>query len=772
MILANPSFAQTTNWIYTGTDPGAWDTAGNWDHGVPGLDSLAQFGEASTSGSLTTTLDFGTAPVGYREVGAISLSAAATQKHTLQSSTAGELRIDGSDTTIDETPVTLLFGNFASAQTLVIQGSGAVLTLSLYDSGVIDTVGQITLAGPIVDGGGVARSITKTGAGVLRLSVSGTSSAGNSTYSGGLTLKEGTVELATTASATTASAFGTGTPDLARRRHPVQRHWRPHHLQQCGFGRKRPPRRRCEHGGHPRPNLHRQIHHSSFDSTLNVLNTTTWYQTMSGAHSLTKTGDGTLILQSGTLGSNFTGGFTLQGGAVFLNASGAASGGAVTNGAFGTGTLTLRGGTLNSINGVGRLIYNNVDLGGNITLGDAVNTGAITFAPTRGQPTLSADSTLNVLSGVVWAQAVSGAGSLTKTGAGTLSVTSSGSTANTYSGGFALEDGVVQILGNSSVSGGVLTSGPFGTGTLTLRGGRLAAYTTTANPTWHNAVILNGNVELGSVGDPGTMTFSSPGGNTTTLVQDSTLTVNTANVLWQQGISGGYGLTKAGTGNLTLAAGSSGTYTGPTTVAAGALYVDGFLFSSPVEVQSGATFGGAGQVNNTISVLGGGTLAPGSRTAVGTLSTAGALSLESGAHIQFDLSTATSYDALAASSPVSLDGADLVLTLGYQPSAGDAFVLIENNSGEAIDGLLSYEGTILHDGDLFSVTSGGFTQEFQIDYDYEADGFGDNLAITALSVPEPSTWGLLAWGPWFWGRSPAGGAACEELPGSPGLEGR
>lgn len=154
MILANPSFAQTTNWIYTGTDPGAWDTAGNWDHGVPGLDSLAQFGEASTSGSLTTTLDFGTAPVGYREVGAISLSAAATQKHTLQSSTAGELRIDGSDTTIDETPVTLLFGNFASAQTLVIQGSGAVLTLSLYDSGVIDTVGQITLAGPIVDGGG------------------------------------------------------------------------------------------------------------------------------------------------------------------------------------------------------------------------------------------------------------------------------------------------------------------------------------------------------------------------------------------------------------------------------------------------------------------------------------------------------------------------------------------------------------------------------------------------------------------------------------------
>ncbi len=165
-----------------------------------------------------------------------------------------------------------------------------------------------------------------------------------------------------------------------------------------------------------------------------------------------------------------------------------------------------------------------------------------------------------------------------------------------------------------------------------------------------------------------------------------------------------------------------------------------------MEVQSGATFGGAGQVNNTISVLGGGTLAPGSRTAVGTLSTAGALSLESGAHIQFDLSTAISYDALAASSPVSLDGADLVLTLGYQPSAGDAFVLIENNSGEAIDGLLSYEGTILHDGDLFSVTSGGFTQEFQIDYDYEADGFGDNLAITALSVPEPSTWGLLGLG--------------------------
>ncbi len=87
-----------------------------------------------------------------------------------------------------------------------------------------------------------------------------------------------------------------------------------------------------------------------------------------------------------------------------------------------------------------------------------------------------------------------------------------------------------------------------------------------------------------------------------------------------------------------------------------------------------------------------------------------------------------------------------MLTLGYQPSAGDAFVLIENNSGEAIDGLLSYGEVTLHDGDLFSVTSGGFTQEFQIDYDYEADGFGDNLAITALSVPDPSAWALAGGG--------------------------
>lgn len=91
------------------------------------------------------------------------------------------------------------------------------------------------------------------------------------------------------------------------------------------------------------------------------------------------------------------------------------------------------------------------------------------------------------------------------------------------------------------------------------------------------------------------------------------------------------GLTKFGTGTLTVGAGLTSAYSGATTVNAGAMVVDGSIVSSSgVTVNSGATLAGAGTVPTT-TVASGGTLAPGNASApVGTLNVQGNLSLASG----------------------------------------------------------------------------------------------------------------------------------------------
>ncbi|MEI9894190.1 MAG: hypothetical protein WDN28_09985 [Chthoniobacter sp.] len=118
---------------------------------------------------------------------------------------------------------------------------------------------------------------------------------------------------------------------------------------------------------------------------------------------------------------------------------------------------------------------------------------------------------------------------ITETGAGLVNLGSLAGN-STYSGGFILEGGTLESYGSTTVTNGVLVSGPFGIGTLTLSGGTLKGQSATSNRLYANAVALNGSVALGAVGDGGTLTFSNAAGNTTTLVQDSTLTVNTANV--------------------------------------------------------------------------------------------------------------------------------------------------------------------------------------------------------------------------------------------------
>jgi len=188
-------------------------------------------------------------------------------------------------------------------------------------------------------------------------------------------------------------------------------------------------------------------------------------------------------------------------------------------------------------------------------------------------------------------------------------------------------------------------------------------------------------------------------------------------------------VTKQGAGKVTLSGGERTRFTmGTLSINAGTLQVDNFWVSISVTVASGATLQGNGIIITPLGVVTinpGGNLAPGG--SIGQLFCENGVTLTEGANFNVELNGTTAgsgYDQLIVDESLDLGSANLNLNLGFTPSNGDAFTIIDYLSSGAVTG--TFNG--LAEGATF--TSGG--TQFRITY---AGGDGNDVVLTALVPP-------------------------------------
>jgi autotransporter-associated beta strand protein len=225
----------------------------------------------------------------------------------------------------------------------------------------------------------------------------------------------------------------------------------------------------------------------------------------------------------------------------------------------------------------------------------------------------------------------------------------------------------VKVTAGAVNGGKVFFQGGRGTtgypGVLTLNSSPLDYHLDIANPDvsiLNNGVTLSRNIDviangstgksiLGGVNTSGTSIFS---GNVT-LARALTLTAaNGGSVDFSGGISGGYGITKEGQGALVFSTAKS--YSGATSITAGALVVNSTLASSSVIVGGTGTLRGTGTLAGTVTAAG--TIAPGN--SVGTL-TVGATTLTGTLAVEIDGATG---DKLVSTGALNVTGATLTVT--------------------------------------------------------------------------------------------------------------
>jgi fibronectin-binding autotransporter adhesin len=281
--------------------------------------------------------------------------------------------------------------------------------------------------------------------------------------------------------------------------------------------------------------------------------------------------------------------------------------------------------------------------------GVTVNGGSVQFSTNAQLGTPSNGAALVLNNGTLIADTTSGSIALNNAGSNsrTVSLGAGGGTIDVIGGNTLAVSGVISGANNPVTFGSATSNGTITltapntyTGATTIRGGTLSVGT-----------IGNGGVagNLGSatsassnlVFDGGTLQYT--GANATsdrafTIKAGKTATIDTANNISFAGATGVAttgALTKIGAGNLTLT--GNNTFTGPTTISAGNLAVNGSL-AGAVTVQSGGILEGSGLVVGNLT--GGGLIGPGNSP--GILTVQGQLDPTAGMGFAFEFTSAGS----------------------------------------------------------------------------------------------------------------------------------
>jgi outer membrane autotransporter protein len=347
---------------------------------------------------------------------------------------------------------------------------------------------------------------------------------------------------------------------------------------------------------------------------------------------------GGMLQTSASLNDAHTLSLITPGGTIDTNGFDSAfSGNVIGAGAFtktGAGTLTLTGantysggtsfnGGILAVNsdanlGSGSLSFNGGTLqalaaGGGITSSKAITLNAL------GGTFLADTGTISTLSG-----AISGVGPFTKHGVGTLTLTGN----NTYSG-------------DTTISAG------------TLRAGSTTAFNQHSAFTVNSVLDLNGNSNtVGSLAGNGTVTNN--GGTPATLTAGS----NNSNTAFTGTLTdgpGSLGFTKTGVGMMILTGGNN--YSGGTVINLGTLIVDN------------AQALGTGDV-----IVNGGIL----RADPQPINVKGSYTQNAGGTLQLQVADANpgQYDSLNVGGNAVLGGMLQLISLGFQPKAGDQLTLV------------------------------------------------------------------------------------------------
>jgi fibronectin-binding autotransporter adhesin len=274
-----------------------------------------------------------------------------------------------------------------------------------------------------------------------------------------------------------------------------------------------------------------------------------------------------------------------------------------------------------------------------------------------------------------------------------------------------LENGTLQVAGNSAIFGNLSTQG--------LAGASGTEFV-------ENAAYTSGTITITQTADSDWDALFRDG------TPSGTIFENEAN-----SAPGALNVVKAGSGVATMTL--ANTYTGTTSVNEGTLVITGSISGSALTtVNTGGTLAGSGTVGSLKSS--GGTISPG----VGGAGTLTASDVNFGGGIfEVDLNGLDPlHDAIYANGTVTISAAtelSIMLGAGFTPTAGDSFILVDN-AGPAnlsLPHLFRVGGVEIGEGMDFAAA--GFT--WQLDYDG-----GNGNDITLIAVPKPACSVLLLGG--------------------------